>query len=63
MTSPREFEDVDDSVVYKPGEDSYQEPIRMELKRDYSAHTRQDDTSSSKSLFQEYQYLTPGMFL
>lgn len=33
----------------------------MELKRDYSAHAREEDTSS-KSLFQEYQYLTPGMF-
>jgi len=32
----------------------------MELKRDYSDYTKQD---SNKSLFQEYQYFTPGMFL
>lgn len=48
--------------MYKPDQDSYDQPLRTELKRDYSAHVRQDDTSSRKSLFQEYQYLTPGTF-
>lgn len=61
MTSPREFENAG-SVVYKPDEDAYQDPLRTELKRDYSAHVRQRDSSSGKSLFQEYQYLTPGIF-
>lgn len=34
----------------------------MDLKRDYSMHLREDSGNSSKSLFQEYQYLTPGTF-
>lgn len=57
VTSPRETE----GTVYRPDEESYQEPLRTELRRDYSDYTKQD-SSSNKSLFQEYQYLTPGMF-
>ncbi|BCR87636.1 Ac45/VOA1 transmembrane domain-containing protein [Aspergillus chevalieri] len=56
VTSPRETE----GTIYKPNEEAYQEPLRMELKRDYSDYTKQD---SNKSLFQEYQYFTPGMFM
>lgn len=59
MTSPREF-DESESVVYKP--DDLQNPLRMELKRDYSAHVRGKESSSDSSLFQEYQYLTPGAY-
>lgn len=58
VTSPREFEGSE-GVVYK-AEDSYQDPLRMELKRDYSAHGSQSTPASNKSLFREYQYLTPG---
>lgn len=58
VTSPREFEGSE-GVVYKV-EDSYQDPLRMELKRDYSAHESQSTPASNKSLFREYQYLTPG---
>lgn len=61
VTSPREFENSG-SVVYQPDEDLHNGPLRSELKRDQSAHVRQSDSSSNKSLFQEYQYLTPGMF-
>ncbi|ODM17187.1 hypothetical protein SI65_07586 [Aspergillus cristatus] len=57
VTSPRETE----GTVYRPYEESYQEHLRTELKRDYSDYTKQD--SSKKSLFQEYQYLTPGLFM
>ena len=32
----------------------------MDLKRDYSAHGRREKPASNSSLFQEYQYFTPG---
>lgn len=54
VTSPRELEDT--------GSDFYQaeqDPLHMDLKRDYSAHDSQ--SSSNKTLFQEYQFFTPGM--
>ncbi|KAA8642118.1 uncharacterized protein ATNIH1004_011059 [Aspergillus tanneri] len=60
-TSPKEFVGSDSSV-YQPKGDLYQDTIHMDLKRDYSAQPRQDNTpSNNKSLFQEYQYFTPGM--
>lgn len=49
-------------------DDMYQDPVHMELRRDYSAHLRRDEagasddnSTSGKSLFEKYQYLTPGM--
>ncbi|GFG01822.1 protein big1 [Aspergillus udagawae] len=61
VTSPREFEGSE-GIVYQ-AEDGYQDPLHMELKRDYSAHGSQSAPASNKSLFREYQYLTPGIFM
>lgn len=63
VTSPREFVEngESDSVVYNS--DVFQEPLHMQLKRDYTGHARQDESDSSKSLFQKYQFLSPGTFL
>jgi hypothetical protein len=58
LTTPREFEESE-SPVYTSSNDPYQEAMHMDLKRDYSAHSRSDDTKNS-SLFDEYQYFTPG---
>lgn len=62
VTSPREFVEngESDSVVYNS--DVFQEPLHMQLKRDYAGDARQDDSDSGKSLFQEYQFLSPGTF-
>ncbi|GLA27630.1 hypothetical protein AnigIFM63604_000421 [Aspergillus niger] len=57
VTSPRELEDT--------GSDFYQaeqDPLHMDLKRDYSAHDSQTP-SSNKTLFQEYQFFTPGIWM
>lgn len=63
ITSPREFPETD-SVIYEASGDSYQDSLHMELKRDYSAHASASNPSSnSTSLFEEYQYFTPGMCL
>ncbi|KAJ9486928.1 hypothetical protein VN97_g6409 [Penicillium thymicola] len=63
ITSPREFPETD-SVVYESSGDSYQDSLHMELKRDYSAHGSVSSSSSnSTSLFEEYQYFTPGIFM
>ncbi|KAJ5902302.1 BIG/ATPase V1 complex subunit S1 [Penicillium taxi] len=64
ITSPREFPETD-SVVYDTTEE-YGDSIRMELKRDYSAHTSSSSSNSTGrtvSLFDEYQYFTPGIFM
>ncbi|GES63054.1 BIG1-domain-containing protein [Aspergillus terreus] len=60
-TSPREYEGVA-SGIYHSENNPYDDPVHQDLKRDYSAYTS-DDESSSKSLFQEYQYLSPGLFM
>ncbi|KAL4997225.1 BIG/ATPase V1 complex, subunit S1 [Aspergillus recurvatus] len=61
LTTPREFEETV-PPVYKSPNDPYQDAMHMDLKRDYSAHSRSDDTTN-KSLFDEYQYFTPGLFM
>lgn len=69
LTSPREFPETD-SVLYQPDEDAYQDPVHMEIKRDYAAHSSSssssprssDKSGRRKSLFDEYQYFTPGMY-
>ncbi|KAL4751437.1 hypothetical protein BDW72DRAFT_173783 [Aspergillus terricola var. indicus] len=61
LTTPREFEETE-SPVYTSSNDPYQEAMHMDLKRDYSAHSRRDDSKNS-SLFDEYQYFTPGLFM
>ncbi|KAL4930712.1 Ac45/VOA1 transmembrane domain-containing protein [Aspergillus undulatus] len=60
-TTPREWE-KSDSPTYKSPSDPYQDPIRVDLKRDYSAPSRRDQTTNN-SLFDEYQYFTPGLFM
>lgn len=60
-TTPREFEEGD-APVYEPTDDLYQDPVRADLKRDYSMHSRRDDTTKN-SLFDEYQYFTPGSYM
>ncbi|KAL2828764.1 BIG/ATPase V1 complex, subunit S1 [Aspergillus cavernicola] len=61
LTTPREFEEAD-SPVYQSQNDPYQDPMHLDLKRDYSAHSRREDTINN-SLFDEYQYFTPGLFM
>ena len=56
VTSPREFENLD-ADFYQSDED----PVHMDLKRDYSAHGSQVP-AFNKTLFQEYRLLTPGMY-
>ncbi|KAJ5356509.1 BIG/ATPase V1 complex subunit S1 [Penicillium concentricum] len=62
ITSPKEFPETD-SVIYEASGDSYQDPLRMELKRDYSARGSASSSSNHTSLFEEYQYFTPGIFM
>ncbi|KAL2857829.1 BIG/ATPase V1 complex, subunit S1 [Aspergillus pseudoustus] len=61
LTTPREFEE-NGSPVYQAQNDLYQDPVHLDLKRDYSAHSRRDETTNS-SLFDQYQYFTPGLFM
>ncbi|KAJ5800023.1 uncharacterized protein N7518_002091 [Penicillium psychrosexuale] len=63
ITSPREFPETD-SVIYDISGDSYQDTLHMELKRDYSAQgSASSQSTNSTSLFEEYQYFTPGIFM
>lgn len=60
ITSPREFPNTD-SVIYTTSEGSYQDSLHMEMKRDYSASgSSLRPSNKSTSLFEEYQYFTPG---
>ncbi|KAF7718344.1 Uncharacterized protein PECH_001061 [Penicillium ucsense] len=64
VTSPREFPETD-SVVYE-SEDAYTDSVRVELKRDYSSHSsesRESKSDRTTSLFDEYQFFTPGIFM
>jgi len=62
-TSPREFPETD-SVVYESNEGSYQDSVHMELKRDYSSHvSSRPESGRRQSLFDDYQYFTPGSYL
>ncbi|KAL4921619.1 BIG/ATPase V1 complex, subunit S1 [Aspergillus aurantiobrunneus] len=60
-TTSREFEEAE-APVYKSPNDLEQDPVHADLKRDYSAHSRRDGTTNN-SLFDEYQYFTPGLFM
>ncbi|KAJ6013334.1 hypothetical protein N7540_007925 [Penicillium herquei] len=66
VTSPREFPESD-SVVYESSNEFNQEGLHMDLKRDYSSHSSYSSSSASsdrhQSLFDEYQYFTPGIFM
>ncbi|KAL4908136.1 hypothetical protein BDW74DRAFT_97497 [Aspergillus multicolor] len=61
LTTPREFEDSDPPIYQSPS-DQYQDTIHMDLKRDFSSHPRRDDATNN-SIFDEYQYFTPGIFM
>ncbi|KAJ5491442.1 hypothetical protein N7539_003009 [Penicillium diatomitis] len=64
VTSPREFPETD-SVVYE-SEDAYTDSVRVELKRDYSSHSsesRESNPDRTTSLFDKYQFFTPGIFM
>lgn len=61
-TSPREYPDSDSTTQHPSDGVPYQDPLHMELKRDYSTHSRREGSKTPQSLFQEYQYLTPGLF-
>ncbi|KAL2787733.1 BIG/ATPase V1 complex, subunit S1 [Aspergillus keveii] len=61
LTTPREFGE-NDSPVYQQQNDLYQDPVHIDLKRDYSVHSRREENINS-SLFDEYQYFTPGLFM
>jgi hypothetical protein len=52
-----------DSAVYNLDNGVFQEPLHMELKRDYAGYGRRDGSDNSKSLFEKYQFLSPGTFL
>ncbi|GAD94065.1 conserved hypothetical protein [Paecilomyces variotii No. 5] len=62
VTSPREVADGEqsESFMYHSDVDS-QEPVHMDLKRDYASNAREG--SSGQSVFEEYQFLTPGIFM
>lgn len=64
VTSPREFPESD-SVVYQPSDEFDQDGMHMDLKRDYSSSSSSSSSSESdrrQSLFDEYQYFTPGSY-
>ncbi|RAL15634.1 Ac45/VOA1 transmembrane domain-containing protein [Aspergillus homomorphus CBS 101889] len=62
ITSPREAVNSD-AGVYQAEDASYQDPVHMDLKRDFSAHGLGDDVPSNKTLFREYHYFTPGIIM
>ncbi|CAI7604397.1 unnamed protein product [Penicillium manginii] len=67
VTSPREFPESD-SVIYESdgAGSSYLDPVHMDLKRDYSSYKSDSSDSESDrriSLFDEYQFFTPGIFM
>lgn len=64
VTSPREYmeEGKSNPGFYDAINDGVQEPFHMELKRDYAGYSRQDDSDNNKSLFERYQFLSPGSF-
>ncbi|KAL2010031.1 hypothetical protein VTN00DRAFT_5838 [Thermoascus crustaceus] len=61
VTSPREY--PNDGVYNSEQDIVYQDPVHMELKRDYAAHTRRDDSTDNRSVFEKYQFFTPGLFM
>ncbi|EED21690.1 conserved hypothetical protein [Talaromyces stipitatus ATCC 10500] len=65
VTSPREYEDEDSgSITYSANDDlQAQELLHQDLKRDFAESARKDDTSDDRSLFQKYQFLSPGIFM
>ncbi|RAK76047.1 Ac45/VOA1 transmembrane domain-containing protein [Aspergillus fijiensis CBS 313.89] len=62
ITSPRE-KLSSETGVYQSEDASYQDPLHMDLKRDFSAHGLGDDAPSNKTLFREYHYFTPGIIM
>lgn len=59
-TSPREYEEQE---IHIHDELRAQEPFHQDLRRDYAESARQEDTDDNRSLFQKYQFLSPGIFM
>ncbi|KAJ5629593.1 BIG/ATPase V1 complex subunit S1 [Penicillium herquei] len=52
-----------DSVVYESANEFNQDGLHMDLKRDYSSHSSYSSSPDRhQSLFDEYQYFTPGSY-
>jgi len=53
-----------DSQLYEMDADIYQNPIHLEMKRDFLSHSpRGDKGDSNLPLFEKYQFLSPGIFM
>ncbi|BDD55888.1 hypothetical protein MPDQ_003267 [Monascus purpureus] len=65
VTSPKEFDDSGSGFAGYDFENNgiYQEPLHMQLKRDYSAHVSGKESASNSSVFAKYQFFTPGIFM
>ncbi|KAK2755498.1 hypothetical protein FQN54_006435 [Arachnomyces sp. PD_36] len=64
-TTPRQSVESDEteSFIYEMDADIGRDPIHIDLKRDMSAHSRQNEESSNLPLFEVYQFLSPGVFM
>ncbi|KAF2702933.1 BIG1-domain-containing protein [Pleomassaria siparia CBS 279.74] len=65
-TTPQAESQLDDTLqnhyTYEM-EDSFNEAVHMELKRDAVSHQRKNTTVKEGALFERYQYLSPGLFM
>ncbi|OJJ42951.1 hypothetical protein ASPZODRAFT_136816 [Penicilliopsis zonata CBS 506.65] len=62
VTSPREDGGSESTVQYSV-DNAYQDSIHQDLKRDFSAHVRRVEPASNKTLFHNYEFFTPGIFM
>ncbi|KAH8698300.1 BIG/ATPase V1 complex, subunit S1, partial [Talaromyces proteolyticus] len=64
-TSPREYEEEGkaSSVTYDSNDIKDQYPFHQDLKRDFRESNRQDEQGDNRSLFDKYQFLSPGIFM
>lgn len=60
-TSPRESEEGEStSVTYNTDDIKDQEYLHQDLKRDFGEFARQESADSNQSLFDKYQFFSPG---
>jgi hypothetical protein len=60
-TSPRESEEGEStSVTYNTDDIKDQEYLHQDLKRDFGEFARQENADSNQSLFDKYQFFSPG---
>ncbi|CRG89812.1 hypothetical protein PISL3812_06851 [Talaromyces islandicus] len=63
-TSPRESEEGEStSVTYNTDDIKDQEYLHQDLKRDFGEFARQESADSNQSVFDKYQFLSPGIFM